>query len=187
MGLTTSLFFCATAQAGEASASMLSDTCSGCHGPNGVTNGPAIPTIAGMTEEYLVLSMQDYRDDKRKGTVMNRIAKGYTDTEITAMARYFSEQEYASLTQSPDASMVARGDELQQRYCNSCHEKSGVKADGIGVLAGQAMPYLSWTIADFMTGDRPMERRKQQKMDQLAADAGDEGFHAVVQYYSSHK
>ena len=166
---------------------MLAANCAGCHGPNGVTNGPAIPSIAGMTEEYLVLSMQDYKAGTRASTVMTRIAKGYSDDEITAMARHFSNKKFVSLKQSGDASMIAKGEELQRTYCQSCHEKSGVLADGIGILAGQAKPYLTYTINDFMSETRPMERRKKQKMDQLLKEAGEEGFQAIIQYYGSKK
>jgi len=167
------------------SASMLAGNCAGCHGPNGVSNGPAIPTIAGMTEEYLNLSMQDYKAGTRASTVMTRIAKGYSDDEIKAMAKHFAAKKYVSLKQTTDKSLVAKGDELQQTYCRSCHEKNGAAADGIGVLAGQAMPYLDYTVTDFLSGTRPMERRKKQKMDQLVKEAGKEGFHAIIQYYGS--
>jgi len=175
----------ATAEAKEASGTMLAIQCSGCHGFEGVTTGPGIPSIAGMTEEYLVLSMKDYKADNRKGTLMNRIAKGYSDTEITAMAGYFAGLKFAGHQQSPDASLVARGKDLQQQHCESCHEESGAKADGIGILAGQNMTYLHYAIADFMSGDRPMERRKKQKMDQLITDEGEAGFNAIIHYYSS--
>ena len=167
------------------SAAMLAGACAACHGPGGISAGPATPSIAGMTSEYLEISMQDYKSDARKSTVMNRIAKGYTDEEIKMLADYFAGLEYASVKQEADSAMASKGDELQQTYCNSCHEGSGTKADGIGILAGQAIPYLSYTIADFQSGDRPMERRKKQKMDQLVRDAGEDGFHAIVQYYGS--
>ena len=185
--LLTTLFCGGSLLADGASASMLAANCAGCHGPNGVTNGPAIPSIAGMTEEYLVLSMKDYKAGTRASTVMTRIAKGYSDDEIKTMAKYFSNKKFVSLNQSVDVSMIAKGEELQKTYCLSCHEKNGVLADGIGVLAGQAIPYLNYTINDFMSGTRPMERRKKQEMDRLYKEAGDKGFQAINQYYGSKK
>jgi len=171
--------------AGEKNVSMLASTCFGCHGIKGATQGPATPSIAGLTDEYLNLSMQDYKSDKRKSTVMNRIAKGYTDDEIKKISKYFSSQTFVSVKQSADTSLVAKGKELQKQYCDSCHEKDGALADGIGVLAGQPIPYLKYTIDDFQSGDREMERRKKQKMDQLVKDAGVDGFNAIIQYYGS--
>jgi len=184
-GLVGLMLFGGSVLAAGASAVMLANNCAGCHGPNGVTNGPATPSIAGMTEEYLTLSMQDYKNGTRKSTVMDRIAKGYSDDEIKAMAKYFSNLEYDGVKQKTNIKLAKKGKQLAKRYCNSCHEKDGKLADGIGILAGQPMPYLDYTIADFFSGDRPMEKRKKQKLDQLMKDAGDKGFHSVVQFYGS--
>lgn len=68
---------------------MLAYTCVGCHGNKGESKG-AIPSIDGLSAEQMVQAMQDYRSDKRPGTVMNRIAKGYSDEEIKAMSDYFA-------------------------------------------------------------------------------------------------
>ncbi|RMD69112.1 MAG: cytochrome C [Gammaproteobacteria bacterium] len=72
-----------------ASPAMLGDTCAGCHGTDGVSPGP-IPGIRGFPKDYLVTTMKAFRDGKRPATIMDRIAKGYTDEEIEAMAEYFS-------------------------------------------------------------------------------------------------
>jgi len=186
-GLIGLMFFGSSVSAAGASAAMLSNNCAGCHGVNGVTNGPATPSIAGMTEEYLTLSMQDYKSGVRKSTVMDRIAKGYSDDEIKAMAKHFAGLKYGGVKQKFNKKKAKKGKALAKRYCNSCHEKEGRLADGIGVLAGQPMPYLDYTIADFLSGDRPMEKRKKQKMDQLIKDAGEKGFHSVVQFYGSQR
>ena len=68
--------------AAGATATMLADTCVGCHGPEGSSVGPAIPSIAGMSAEYFNTVMKEYKDGTRYGTIMNRIAKGYSDEEI---------------------------------------------------------------------------------------------------------
>jgi sulfide dehydrogenase cytochrome subunit len=70
---------------------VLANTCFSCHGTEGNSQG-AMPTIAGKSPEYIVQSLRDFRSDKKRVTVMNRIAKGFTDDEIEALGRYFSEQ-----------------------------------------------------------------------------------------------
>lgn len=67
---------------------MLANPCAGCHGPNSASSEP-IPTLKGLPGSYIISAMQAFKTDKRKGTVMNRIAKGYTDEEITLMASHF--------------------------------------------------------------------------------------------------
>ena len=71
-------------------ATMLANTCAGCHGPNGISNGPLTPSIAGLPKEYLAESMRDFASGKRPSTVMQRIAKGYTDADIKDLSEYFS-------------------------------------------------------------------------------------------------
>lgn len=77
------------AHAATPSGQMLANTCAGCHGNKGESKGAA-PSINGLSAEQLVQAMQEYRSDKRPGTIMNRVAKGYSDEELKAMADYFA-------------------------------------------------------------------------------------------------
>lgn len=64
-------------------------TCAGCHGTDGA-GGTAIPPLKGRDAEYLETAMKEYKTDKRPGTIMPRIAKGYSDDDIKAVAAYFA-------------------------------------------------------------------------------------------------
>ena len=102
-----------SAQAGEAEASMLANTCNGCHGPDGVSQGPAAPTIAGMNKFYLTESLKAYRDGKnRPSTIMARIAKGYSDSEIEKIAGYFSAKPFGRVAmQNTDVAFAIAEDD----------------------------------------------------------------------------
>jgi sulfide dehydrogenase cytochrome subunit len=76
----------APAAAQNASPQLLTLSCAGCHGPGGHSPG-AIPSIYGRTAPAIAETMRAFRADQRPATVMNRIAKGYTDAEIDALAR----------------------------------------------------------------------------------------------------
>jgi cytochrome subunit of sulfide dehydrogenase len=67
----------------------LANACSACHGPDGRSQG-AIPSINHLPAEDFTIALKAFRADARKGTVMNRIAKGLDDAEISAMAAYFA-------------------------------------------------------------------------------------------------
>ena len=64
--------------------------CSGCHGP--VTPGAAVPPLHERTSEEIAAAMQDFRTGQRPATVMDRIAKGFTDEETRAIASWLSQQ-----------------------------------------------------------------------------------------------
>jgi sulfide dehydrogenase cytochrome subunit len=63
--------------------------CSACHGPRGISEG-AIPSIHDLPAKQIESALRAYRAEKRTGTIMNRIAKGYTDNQIAAIAQYFA-------------------------------------------------------------------------------------------------
>lgn len=69
---------------------MMGNTCASCHGTFGKSYDEYMPSLAGIDRQQLIRAMTDYREDRRMSVVMNRIAKGYTDAEIAAIADYFS-------------------------------------------------------------------------------------------------
>jgi len=62
-------------------------TCYGCHGADGVSKG-AVPSLKGMSQSQVVAAMTDFKTGKRKGTIMDRICKGYTDEQINALGKF---------------------------------------------------------------------------------------------------
>ncbi len=67
---------------------ILAASCSGCH-PNSAKLNTAIPRIRGLPEAAIVESMRAFRTGQRPATVMDRIAKGFTEDEIKQLAAYF--------------------------------------------------------------------------------------------------
>ena len=169
-------------------ASMLANTCAGCHGTNGSSAGPASPTIAGISKSYFVETMQAFKKGERPATIMTRIAKGYSDEEIKLMADFFSKQKFVRYDQPFDAAKARTGKDLHAKYCDKCHENAGRSAeDDAGILAGQWAPYLSFTMQDFTSGARTMEKKMQKKMEELKKSKGDQGVDALIHYYASQK
>ena len=70
----------------------LANACAACHGPDGRSQG-VIPSIDNLPAEDFTAALKAFRADARKGTVMNRIAKGLDDAEISAMAAYFAARQ----------------------------------------------------------------------------------------------
>ena len=66
--------------------------CATCHGTDGKSRG-VVPSLAGQEKAYIVQQMKDFRDGKRPSTIMQQLAKGYTDAEIDAAAAYFAAQK----------------------------------------------------------------------------------------------
>lgn len=167
------------------SGEMLSRACAGCHGTNGNTNGPATPGIAGIAKEYFVDAMKGYQAGTRPATVMGRIAKGYTEEELHSMAAFFAAQKYRPLQQQADAKLARTGKQLHTNSCEKCHEKGGSVSEDGGILAGQPMPYLNWTVEEFTSGKREMPKKMKAKMEEVHKAKGDEAYKALVNFYGS--
>jgi cytochrome c553 len=66
--------------------------CSGCH-PNGRATDTPVTRLIGRKSAEIVTAMQEFRSGQRPGTVMDRIAKGFTDDDIKAIAAWYAAQK----------------------------------------------------------------------------------------------
>jgi sulfide dehydrogenase cytochrome subunit len=66
--------------------------CSGCH-PASRAVETQFTRLNGRNVTEIVTAMQEFRAGQRPGTVMDRIAKGFTDDEIKAIAAWFAAQK----------------------------------------------------------------------------------------------
>src|SRR5262245_3629893 len=65
--------------------------CSGCH-PTGRVDTP-VTRLGGRAPADIITAMQEFRSGQRPATVMDRIAKGFSDDEITAIAAWYAKQK----------------------------------------------------------------------------------------------
>lgn len=171
----------------KARGAMLGNTCAGCHGTNGSSVGPASPVIGGLAAETITQAMQDYKSGERPSTIMGRIAKGYTDAEIEAMAGFFCEQKFVPAKQEFDADKAAAGKELHDKFkCEKCHEEGGTEdEEGTSILAGQWKTYLQYEFADFQAKHRGMPKKMKRAMKKLFKKDADAHLEQIIEYYAS--
>jgi sulfide dehydrogenase cytochrome subunit len=66
-------------------------SCSGCHPASRAVQTP-VAILQGRPASDLLAAMQNFRSGARPATVMNRIAKGFSDDEIAAIAAWYAAQ-----------------------------------------------------------------------------------------------
>jgi cytochrome subunit of sulfide dehydrogenase len=76
--------------AGEAPAG--ASACSGCHAASSKVSTPA-PRLIGLTASDIESAMRAYRTGERPATVMDRIAKGFSEDEVKAIAQWYAAQK----------------------------------------------------------------------------------------------
>jgi sulfide dehydrogenase cytochrome subunit len=77
-------------QPAQPSAEALVYNCFTCHGTDG-KSPTTMPGLNGKSETYVAKKLIEFKAGKGNPTVMDRIAKGYTDEEIARVAKYFGE------------------------------------------------------------------------------------------------
>jgi cytochrome c553 len=85
--ISTALSFaarCADAPPGASS-------CSGCH-PDKRWVDTTVPRLTGRNPADIISAMQGFKSGKLPATVMDRIAKGFSDEEIKAIAAWYGAQ-----------------------------------------------------------------------------------------------
>ncbi|CAA6828558.1 MAG: Sulfide dehydrogenase (Flavocytochrome c), cytochrome c subunit [uncultured Thiotrichaceae bacterium] len=168
-----------------ATTEMLAYTCAGCHGPDGSSKGPATPTIGGLSPEYFIEVMEAYKSGDTKGTIMNRIATGYSTEEFEQMAEYFAGQKFVAATSQKVEGDADKGAKHHEKYCEKCHSEGGTLADDdSGILTGQWSPYLAATLADFTSGDREMPKKMAKKLKTMMDKEGEEGLKDLLAFYA---
>lgn len=69
----------------------LAATCANCHGTGGRARGE-MKSLAGLPAERIVAAVNEFRSGARPSTIMQQIAKGYTEAQVQQIAAWFAAQ-----------------------------------------------------------------------------------------------
>jgi cytochrome c553 len=67
-------------------------SCSGCHAASARVQTP-VPPLNGRPAADTASQMAAFKSGERKGTIMDRIAKGFTEEETRAIAAWYEQQK----------------------------------------------------------------------------------------------
>lgn len=168
--------------------------CLGCHGLDGVSHTPAIPTIAGASVFYLENQLLLFQGDDRPcvadiyATMPGapaadhcELARDLSDDDIEVISTHFSAQPFQAAAQSVDPDQARKGEAIYQRACARCHTASGSNPDDDGgILAGQWKPYLERAITDLRDGRRLQPRGMAWETQKLT----DDDIRALAAYFA---
>jgi cytochrome c553 len=75
--------------AGQAKAAV----CAACHGADGIATIPGYPNLKGQNEQYIVTSLNAYKNKERNGglaAVMQAQAAALSDADVANLAAYYA-------------------------------------------------------------------------------------------------
>jgi cytochrome c553 len=148
--LLTALFSCAVFSQDR------TQLCAACHGADGNSTNPQVPSIAGQPKLFLENQLILFREELRRSEQMLPVVKGLKDAEIVKLAEHFSKLPAKAMeTGAPDKQLLARGDVASKKLrCGICHLADYSGQNQIPRLAGQREAYLEAEMLAYRDGKR---------------------------------
>jgi cytochrome c553 len=123
--------------------------CAGCHGAQGVSADPTIPSLAGQDAQYLAATLKAYKDGSRSDATMKSLAASLDERVAKDLAVY-----YAAQSPAPAPRQRATVADWTQK-CDRCHGVDGNSTDPRSpALAAQRVDYLERVLHMYQTGAR---------------------------------
>lgn len=147
----------AAAQNAQRGAELSAQSCVSCHGPDGRSQQPGIPSLAGQPAEFITMQMILFREGLRTAPPMNDFARGLSDGDIEDLAAHFAALPPAAPDdrRPRDAALFERGQALAaQMRCGVCHLPDYRGRNQIPRLAAQREDFLAQTMADYRDNRR---------------------------------
>jgi cytochrome c553 len=130
--------------------------CAACHGEDGNSTNPQIPSIAGQPRLFLETQLVLFREELRRSDQMAPVVKGLKDAEIVKLAEHFSKLPAKSMEKERmNRELGARAGALAKKLrCNVCHLSDFRGQNQIPRLAGQREAYLEAEMRAYRDGKR---------------------------------
>lgn len=130
--------------------------CGGCHGLDGNSPVPGVPSLAGQPKVFLENYLVMTREGIRGSEVMQSLLKDISDREITAIAGHYTGLRKRPIAGATDAALVARGREVAEKNrCGSCHLPNYYGQEQVPRLASQREDFLYEALIAYRQNKRP--------------------------------
>lgn len=155
----------------------LAAACVKCHGEEGNSRTPGIPSLAGQQPHYLVTAIREYHRGDRDKAPMDSLLRNASARELESLALYFASRTPAQRS-APPVGDIKAGEPLTA-MCGGCHGLNGVSSDAATpTLASQDPQYLLKSIKAYRTS------RKHWGMQRYVAGLSDQDMENVSAFYA---
>jgi cytochrome c553 len=130
--------------------------CAACHGADGNSVNPQVPSIAGQPKLFIEHQLILFREGVRISDQMAPVVKGLKDAEIIKLAEHFSKLPAKSMESGkPNQELLGKAKTLAQKLrCGICHASDFSGQNQIPRLAGQREVYLEAEMRAYRDGKR---------------------------------
>ena len=154
--------------------------CAACHGADGNSTEPGIPSLAGQPAVFVETQLVLFREGLRRSEVMNPEMAGMDDATIVALAKYFAGLTPRAPQEPGDPALLDRGRALAEAgRCGICHLPDFAGRAQIPRLAGQREDYLRATLIAYRDGRRG---GADTTMNDVMSGYGDDDIQALAHF-----
>ena len=163
MRILTSALLCATLAVASTPAAAQEDpairqkaeVCFACHGPNGNSQNPEYPILAGQSWRYIYIELQDFKAGRRTDPVMSPLAAALSRDDMIALGNFFAAQKPLPIAFKADGARVDAGRRISDAVlCPMCHLGGFVGQNEIPRVAGQYPQYVKKQLHAFKARTR---------------------------------
>lgn len=161
----------------------LAETCAACHGPDGNSENPAFPILAGQTWRYIYIQLKDFKEGRRTDPVMSPMAANLSRDEMIALGNFFAAQKPRPIAFKADGARAAAGKKTSDAVlCPMCHLGGFVGQNEIPRVAGQYPEYVRKQLHDFKAKRRTNDAGN---MTSVAGTLSDDDIENLAQYIAN--
>jgi cytochrome c553 len=154
--------------------------CVACHGPDGNSQNPDYPILAGQSWRYIYIELKDFKEGRRADPQMSPIAATLSQEDMIALGNFFAAQKQAPIKVQVDRAKVEAGRKTSDAVlCPMCHLGGFVGQNEIPRVAGQWPKYVKKQLEDFKAKRRTNDAGN---MTSVAAGLSDMDIENLAQY-----
>src|ERR1700694_2005535 len=154
--------------------------CAACHGPDGNSQNPDYPILAGQTWRYTYIQLKDFQEGRRSDPQMSPMAAGLSRDDMVALGTSFAAQKPLPIKFQADGAKVEAGRKTSDAVlCPMCHLGGFVGQNEIPRVAGQWPKYVKKQLEDFKAKRRTNDAGD---MTSVAATLSEQDIENLSQY-----
>lgn len=130
--------------------------CLSCHGENGQSTTPGVPSLGGQPVYFVTIQLFMFREKLRVVEPKIAMMQGTSNDELRKMAEFVAKLPPPQPAGgSPDSERLERARALiEQHRCNFCHNRDYSGDQNVPRLAGQREDYLVRALREYKNNER---------------------------------
>ncbi len=167
----------------DAAVRKLAEPCFTCHGPNGNSQNPDYPVLAGQSWRYVYIELRDFKEGRRSNPEMSPMAASLSREDMMTLGNFFQAQKPAPIAFKADGARVEAGRKTSDAVlCPMCHLGGFVGQNEIPKVAGQYPQYIKKQLQDFRARRRTNDAGN---MTSVAGTLSDDDIENLAQYIAN--